>query len=404
MVVVIPTRNRADLVRNAIASVLSQARPDIRVLVSDNSTTGADRAELVRYCQELGSEQVRYVCPPQLLPMSQHWNWAVEQALSLGSATHFTILADRMVFKPEALAALISITAAHPDRLLCYMHDRVDDFAPPYKVQQYEWTGKLYEVSSNRLLWLSANSVMYDACVPRMLNCIVPRTVLDAIRSRFGSVFASNAPDWNFAYRVLDLLDSVLFFHKAMLVHYALRRSSGESAHRGVTNSTLQQFLKDLPAPLNVAAPYPEIITVWNAVVGEYLSAKQESQSGKLPALNMERYVHALAIGIASIEDPEIKRDMRQKLMARGGNPLHRFRQHLPILRELMTMRGFLSKVRSLPGSSQFKTFKTPEQAFQFAVTHFRPILKTVVWEEALHQGVEVLSGSAQASTTMVRT
>jgi hypothetical protein len=145
-----------------------------------------------------------------------------------------------------------------------------------------------------------------------------------------------------------------------------------------------------LPEPLNVAAPYPEIVTVWNAVVGEYLSAKQETQSDKFPELNMESYVHALAIGIAYIEDPEVKRDMGQKLMARGGNPLHRFRRHLPLLRELMTMRGFLSKVRSLPGSSKFKTFETPEQALKFAVTHLRPVLKTVVWEEALHQGVEV--------------
>lgn len=403
MVVVIPTRNRADLARNAITSILSQAKPEIRVLVSDNSTTDADRAELARYCQELGSEQVQYVCPPQLLPMSQHWNWAMEQALSLGSATHFTMLTDRMVFKPEALAALTSVTTAHSDRLLCYMHDRVDDFAPPYRVQQYEWTGKLYEVSSSRLLWLSANSVIYDACVPRMLNCIVPRTVLDAIRARFGNIFASNAPDWNFAYRVLDLLDSVLFFHKAMLVHYALPRSNGESAHRGVTNSTLRQFMKDLPAPVNVAAPYPEIITVSNAVVSEYMSAKQGTQSDKFPELNMESYVHALAIGIAYIEDPEVKRDMRQKLMARGGNPLHRFRRHLPLLRELMTMRGFLSKVRSLPGSSKFKTFETPEQALEFAVTHFRPVLKTVVWEEALHQGVEVSSGPAQPLTPSER-
>jgi len=402
-VIVIPTRNRADLARNAIGSVLDQFGCEIDLLVSDNSTLVEQRAELSRYCQQAANRRVRYIVPPEPLPMSQHWDWAMQQALSLYDATHVCFLTDRMMFKPDAVRSLIEIISAYPDKILTYVHDRVDDFAPPYKVHQYEWTGKLYEVASSRLLLLSADSVMYDACVPRMLNCCVPRTVLEAIKRRFGSVFSSISPDWNFAYRVLDLVDSTLFFHKAVMVHYALRRANGESFHRGIENTASVEFRKDLTTPLNVNAPYPEIITVWNGIISEYVYAKKETQSGKFPELNLERYGHALAIGIAYIEDPEIKRDMRQKLMARGGNPLHRFRRHLPLLCELMTMRGFLSKVRSVPGSSKFKTFETPGQALKFAVTHFRPVLKTVVWEEALHQGVEPLSGPAQPLTPSER-
>jgi len=44
LVVVIPTRNRADLVPKALDSVLSQAGCEVQILVSDNSTTSADRA------------------------------------------------------------------------------------------------------------------------------------------------------------------------------------------------------------------------------------------------------------------------------------------------------------------------------------------------------------------------
>lgn len=398
-VVVIPTRDRVDLLRNAVRSILSQS-DSVRVLVSDNSTSAENRCKVSQYCGEPGNERLIYIAPPEPLPMSQHWDWAMQRALSTYNATHFTFLTDRMVFKPDALRSLIAIITAYPDRLLCYMHDKVYDFARPYKVLQNEWSGKLYEVPSARLLKLTAESVMYDACVPRMLNCLVPRTILEKIQSRFGSVFSSVAPDWVFAYRSLDTVDSILFFHKSMLVHYALNRSNGESPHRGIRNSTYDQFVKDLPRPLNVDAPYPEIITVWNAIISEYLYVKKEARSTKFPALNLERYRQALAAGIEYIEVPEIRRDMEQKLMARGWNPAHRFRRQFSLAREMMGPREVLSKLKSLAGSSRFRTFETQEQALEFAVTHVRPIHPTANWEEALHHGVEVSPMSTQASTS----
>lgn len=397
VVVVIPTRDRADLVRNAIRSVLSQGN-SVQVLVSDNSISAESRSELSQYCRELGNERLRLVSPPKPLPMSQHWDWAMEQALSFYSSSHFTFLTDRMVFKPHALTDLISIITAHPDEIVCYMHDKVDDFRPPFKVHQCEWTGKLYEVATVRLLKLSAESTMYDGCVPRMLNCVAPRTVLEAIRARFGSIFSSNAPDWNFAYRVLDLLDSVFFFHKAVLVHYALRQSNGESAHRGITNRALEQFWRDLKTGKNFDAPYPEIITIWNAIISEYVSAKKEAESTKFPELNLERYVAALAAGIEYIEEPELRRDMEQKLIARGWDPTPRFKRQFSKMSALTNPGQLLGKLKSLAGSPRSRSFDTPEQALQFAVTHLRPVQESVRWEEALHQGVEVSAGPTQDS------
>lgn len=46
LIVIIPTRDRPDLAQDAIGSVLSQPDCEVQVLVSDNSTTSADRAEL----------------------------------------------------------------------------------------------------------------------------------------------------------------------------------------------------------------------------------------------------------------------------------------------------------------------------------------------------------------------
>ncbi|HEY0730270.1 MAG TPA: glycosyltransferase [Pyrinomonadaceae bacterium] len=64
-VVVIPTRNRAAIAMNAIRSVLDEAVEDVEVLVSDNSTSEAERDALAKFCG--GLEGLRYVRPPESL-------------------------------------------------------------------------------------------------------------------------------------------------------------------------------------------------------------------------------------------------------------------------------------------------------------------------------------------------
>lgn len=388
-VIIIPTRNRPDLVRNALGSVLDQTGIEVEVLVSDNSTSREDQASLSEYCQQLQNRRLRYVAPPEPLPMTQHWNWALEYALSSYQASHYTFLTDRMVFKPGSLSSLISIITDYPDQLVCYMHDKVCDFAPPYKVYQNDWSGKLYEVATARLLKLSAESVMYDACIPRMLNCVVPRSIIDAIRTRFGNVFSSLAPDWNFAYRALEVLDSILFLHKALLVHYSQGNSNGENVNRGIENATYSQYVKDLPTAMNVDAPYPEIITVWNAVINEYVFVKKESRSAKFPKLNMKRYSDALAAGIKSIEDADTRKKMSDMLKARGRTPSLNAVRQLSLAVEMMSVRQMWNILRSLTTRSRFKTFQTPEQALEFAITQTPPA-QEAVWDEALHQGLEL--------------
>jgi glycosyltransferase involved in cell wall biosynthesis len=322
MVVVIPTRNRADLVQNAVKSVLNQPDCDVPLLISDNSTSLKQREELRQYVEQVKNPRLKYVVPPEPLSMTRHWDWAMGQARALYNPSHVTYLTDRMMFKPGALSGLIEILRAYPDKVVSYMHDVVDDFSTPVMVRQYTWTGNLYEVPSTRLLEMVSQSLVYDSSLPRMLNCIVPRSLLETMTDRFGNVFASVAPDWNFAFRVLATVESILFYDKAVLVHYAQDRSNGQSAHYGVENSAYRNFIQELGGqPPNFAAPFPEIITVWNWIISEYCHAKEVTQSPKFPELNLEKYVHALAVGIERIVDPERRQYMRSLLAARGTPP-----------------------------------------------------------------------------------
>lgn len=387
LMVVIPTRNRAGLAMNAIRSVLAQEGAATRVLVSDNSTEAAEIETLSRFCADLGEGRVRYVRPHTPLGMTEHWDWAMRQALE-SDCSHFTILSDRMLFKRGQLTTVLEIARQYPDQIVCYMHDKVNDFKTPCVVEQHDWTGKLYQVTSARLLTLSAESVIYDASIPRMLNCLVPRGVLTAIKERFGTIFSSISPDWNFCYRALEVVDSILFFSKAVLVHYAQSQSNGQSTERGIRNRAFEDFLKTLPKPLNSDAPFPEIMTVWNAIINEYCYAKQETQSAKFPELNMEKYIEALAVGISWIEDPEVRREMEGKLSARGWKPTNSGEPSLA--QKLLSPQRVFNKLKAVAGLPKRPVFETSDQALTYAVNNFKRRSARLPADEAIHQGREV--------------
>jgi hypothetical protein len=199
------------------------------------------------------------------------------------------------------------------------MHDRVEDHEQPVRLYQNKWTGNLYEIRSSQILRLSAESVMFDASCPRLLNCIVPRGILDSIAARFGNVCDSIAPDWNFCYRALTVVDSLLFFDKSVLIHYASGESNGASQLRGVMTRAYHDFLANLGSkPLNFATPIPEVVTVWNAIIHEYCVVKQATGSQKFPELDLAKYMQTLSIGVNWMEDP-VKRQQAREILASHG-------------------------------------------------------------------------------------
>jgi hypothetical protein len=203
--------------------------------------------------------------------MPAHWQWAVEQALNSYSSNHFIYLTDRMMVRNGALKEMIDLAALYPTQVISYNLDRICDDAMPIRIEQYPASEKLVEVETLRLSRLFSQGVFHPG-LPRMLNCIVPRVVFDRIRARFGNVFSSIAPDFNFCARCLDIEDSILFFDKSPLFHYALNRSLGASASRGEMTPDNADFTANLPVDnsiRNYATPIPSLITAVNAAFNE---------------------------------------------------------------------------------------------------------------------------------------
>ena len=163
--------------------------------------------------------------------MSAHWDWAMSQALQRYDAGHFIYLTDRSLFKPGELLNITRLARRHSEKVISYDWVTIFDHLWPILVEQQPQTGRLVEVSAARLLFLSSRSI-FPRCLPRMMNCSVPRSLIEQIRERFGNAFASVSPDYNFCYRCLELVDSVLYYDQAAYVSYAIPRRQWRERNR----------------------------------------------------------------------------------------------------------------------------------------------------------------------------
>lgn len=302
VVVVIPTRNRADLAINAIQSVLQQPVDNVYVIVSDNSSKDEDRKALMAFCGELSDPRLLYIAPPRSLPMSEHWDWAMSQALQHRDAGHFVFLTDRSIFKPGELLKITLLARRYPDRVISYDWVTIFDQWSPIIVERQSHTGQVVEVSASRLLFLSSKSI-FPRCLPRMMNSCIPRSVIERIQERFGSVFASTSPDFNFAYRCLEIVDDILYYDLAAFVSYAIHRSNGV-IQIGLETDANIDFMATLDLsgrPLNYAAPVPAFETFTNYVIHEYCCVQRETGSHKFPRVCLIRYLFGNVVGLLGI-------------------------------------------------------------------------------------------------------
>lgn len=311
---------------NAVRSVVDQGVAGVRVIVSDNSADDEQRAALVDFCGNFPDDRVRYMKPPSDMSMSEHWEWACREALADGSSSHVTYLTDRMVFKAGELSDLCSLLQRYPDRVLSYNHDKVEDFERPIRLELAPWSGKLFEIDSSHLLFLSAKGV-FHACLPRMLNCIVPRIVVEHLDVSWGGLFGSISPDFCFAYRCLDAVPTLLYYDRACIVQYALARSNGASQARGVPSTDSKDFKVQLgDLQLNFATPMPGIHTVPNAIFHEYCAVAASPISRAMPAVDLMRYLAINRVALREMSDPKMAEEMLE-IVHRGGERLSTHRR-----------------------------------------------------------------------------
>ena len=107
--VLLPTRNRLELLEQAVATVRRQDDGDWELVVSDNDS----EQDIAGYVASLGDERIRYVRTPTFVPVTENWN----NALTHSTGRYVVMLGDDDGLMPGYVARLRELVEryARPD-------------------------------------------------------------------------------------------------------------------------------------------------------------------------------------------------------------------------------------------------------------------------------------------------
>lgn len=192
--VVMPTRNRARLLRFSLATARGQTAGDLEIVVSDNDSSDGTR-ELV---EGVGDDRVRYVHTGRTLSQPESWEFAFAQA----RGEWLILLADDDGIVPTLFERLLPLIEEHRPRLIAwrkcwYIHPGLD---PPWpypeeenKLSVHPCTGRVEEVEGREQLRRFFRREERGP-IPGDSNALFHRDALDRLRGAAGRLFSYPDP------------------------------------------------------------------------------------------------------------------------------------------------------------------------------------------------------------------
>ncbi|HYK88917.1 MAG TPA: glycosyltransferase family 2 protein [Acidobacteriota bacterium] len=222
--IVIPTRNRAGLLRYALRSALAQTWPDYEILVSDNDSSDTTPAVV----KETGGGRVRYVRTPTSLSMPDSW----EFALSHAEGQFVTYLCDDDAIAPELLATVAQVIEQRGSEVITWACGGY--YHPNWEVAAQRNSATLPPVSNSvqSLESRSALSRLFSEMwptfpVPKMLQSCCSKKVLNEIHERVGRLFIPTCPDLSSPVLILDAVARYDHIDRILMISGAAMESNG---------------------------------------------------------------------------------------------------------------------------------------------------------------------------------
>ena len=113
--IVVPTRNRPELLRYCLKSVALQTFDDFEVIVSDNHTGMSCKHVM----DHIADKRFKYVAP--VVPLAMHDSW--EFACSHATGQYVAVLIDKTVLRPSALEVVYTTIEKHPAEIVSWWNE-----------------------------------------------------------------------------------------------------------------------------------------------------------------------------------------------------------------------------------------------------------------------------------------
>lgn len=235
--VVIPTRNRAGLLTQAIQSVLGQTEADFELVVSDNASSDGTGAAV----QQFGDRRIRYFRANTPMSLGDSWEFALEKA----TGEFITFLSDDDLFVPQRLESvkpLLRERTPFVTSAFCHYtiaHGLVDRLVlQPFTgraeaVESVSTLKKIYRRIEAVPLMPNLSNTIYDSAFIRDLRRKTTRFVTSVVGDMFAAGIALGN---NKSYLCCDLPLTVVRMHRENASRVLSER--GQTSEVGTHNAS----------------------------------------------------------------------------------------------------------------------------------------------------------------------
>ncbi len=298
--IVLPTRDRPNLVSHVLFFLKSQIFTNFEVIVSDNSVIADCKQQFLPYSSD---HRFKYVRPSKSLDMASNWEFAI----SFAKGKYVSIFSEKFMMRPDALLRISDvINVLRPD-IISWQYDFFDvedigsitsekalgsyhPFIKPGKVVEYDASSDL----SSRFNFdfpVYSRLNRYRENYGKIYGGFVCRELVELVKSECGKVFYPLSPDFtsmvafsNYSRCSVDMNEPL------MLQVNASGLSNGVENKRSLL--ALQRYVKTYGIE---SKDYVDKLPISgfgighnNTIAAEFLMMKKLIASGPITSMNLD--------------------------------------------------------------------------------------------------------------------
>jgi hypothetical protein len=291
--VVVPTRDRPDLLEFCLEGLAAQTFGDLEVVVSDNPTSLPARDVFNRWSRP----GWRYVRSERPLPMHENF----ERGCAEATGEYVAVLIDKTVLHPSALELANRALVVDPADIVTWWNEGYDPADEPHELGRgrFRPTARIVPPSlydpAAELAGRFANATRRGADPARYVRGKIvfgafSLALLERIREHTGQVFHPLAPDYTSMVPACALADRALDVGRPLLVSYNSSRSNGRL--QSVDAGHARRFIEAVDPAIIDALPVPGLYaSTHNVVAYDLVSAAARCPPGSTPSLDLVNLV-----------------------------------------------------------------------------------------------------------------
>jgi len=320
--VLVPTRDRPDLLAFCLEALAAQTFEDFEVIVSDNPT----RSPVKDVFERWSGPGWRYL--RQEKPVAMHDNF--ERGCAEARGEYVAVVIDKTILHPSALAVAHEALRAEPADIVTWRNDgytpvdesrdvargRFRASAATVVESLYDPAAELTERFANRMR-RGTDPVNYVRA--KIVFGAYSRRLLDRIVELTGRVFYPLAPDYTSMVPACVLADSAVDVGRPLLVSYNSGRSNGRQ--QSIDPGHARRFVETAGGPAIVGSlPVPGVYASHHNVVAyDLVSSAARCPPGTTPPLDFANLLRRVREDLDAVgwTDPA-ERDAQYAILERA--------------------------------------------------------------------------------------